>query len=151
MGTPTTGRHVVMSVHPRYADAIMDGRKKVEFRKRPFASDVAVVWVYATAPIQRIIGCFEVDTMVIAAPRDLWRQFAKVGCIEHADFNRYYAGRVVGAGIRIGNVTRLEVPVLIRELLPSGVPPQSYAYVVASRTDAVIHRRPGSSLLQAMA
>jgi predicted transcriptional regulator len=129
MDSPATGRQVVMSVHPRYAEAIMDGRKKVEFRKRPLASDVSVVWVYATAPVQRIIGCFEVDATVTAAPHDLWRQFASVGCIDRADFDRYYAGSSVGSGIRIGNVIRLEVPAPIRELLPSGVPPQSFAYV----------------------
>ncbi len=50
MGASATGRHVVMSVHPRFAEAIMDGRKKIEFRKRPLADDVSVVWVYATAP-----------------------------------------------------------------------------------------------------
>ena len=40
MGASATGRHVVMSVHPRFAEAIMDGRKKVEFRKRRLADDV---------------------------------------------------------------------------------------------------------------
>ncbi|QRY45944.1 ASCH domain-containing protein [Mycolicibacterium boenickei] len=129
MGLPATGRQVVMSVHPRYAEAIMDGRKKVEFRKRPLASDVAVVWVYATAPVQRIVGYFEVDATVTATPRNLWRRFASVGCIDRADFFRYYEGSSAGSGIRIGNVFRLEVPAPIHELLPSGVPPQSYAYV----------------------
>lgn len=129
MDSPATGRQVVMSVRPRYAEAIMDGRKKVEFRKRPLASDVSVVWVYATAPVQRIIGCFEVDATVTAPPGDLWRQFASVGAIDRADFDRYYAGSSVGSGICIGNVVRLEVPAPIQELLPSGVPPQSFAYV----------------------
>lgn len=129
MGSSAIGRQVVMSVHPRYAEAIMDGQKRVEFRKRPLASDVSVVWVYATAPVQRIVGCFEVDATVTAPPRDLWRQFASVGGIDRADFDRYYAGSAVGSGIRIRNVVRLKVPAPIRELLPSGVPPQSFAYV----------------------
>lgn len=129
MGIPTIGRHVVMSVHPRYAEAIMDGRKKVEFRKRPLAGDVVVVWVYATAPIQRIVGCFEVGATVIAAPTDLWRRFGNVGCIDRADFDRYYAGSSLGSGIRINRVARLAVPAAIGEILPSGVPPQSFAYV----------------------
>nr|WP_255392564.1 MULTISPECIES: ASCH domain-containing protein [unclassified Mycobacterium] len=118
-----------MSVHPRYAEGIMDGRKRVEFRKRPLACDVSVVWVYATAPVQRIVGCFEIDATITAPPRDLWRQFASVGGIDRADFDRYYAGSSVGSGIRIGNVVRLEVPMPLQELLPSGVPPQSFAYV----------------------
>ncbi|GAA2420127.1 hypothetical protein GCM10009856_32440 [Mycolicibacterium llatzerense] len=82
MGSPTTGRQVVLSIHPQFAEAIMDGRKLVEFRKRPLANDVTIVWVYATAPVQRVIGYFEVDRTVTAAPHVLWRRFSKVGCIE---------------------------------------------------------------------
>jgi predicted transcriptional regulator len=134
MDIPTTGRQVVMSVHPHYAEAIMDGRKKVEFRKRPLASDVTVVWVYATAPVQRIVGYFEVGATCIATPTELWREFADVGCIDRADFDRYYAQNHLGAGIRIQSVIRLDEPAPICDYLPSGVPPQSFAYVTPIRT-----------------
>jgi predicted transcriptional regulator len=129
MDSPATGRQVVMSVHPQYAEAIMDGRKKVEFRKRRLAEDVVVVWVYATAPVQRIVGYFEVGATITAAPQDLWRQFGSVGCVNRIDFDRYYATATLGAGIWIRRAARLAVPMPIGELLPSGFPPQSYAYV----------------------
>ncbi len=99
-----------MSVHPRFAEAIMDGRKKVEFRKRRLADDVTVVWVYATAPVRRVIGYFEVDSIHTANPADLWRRFAHVGCIERADFDRYYADSRTGAGIGIRKAVRLRHP-----------------------------------------
>lgn len=118
-----------MSVHPRYAEAIMQGRKKIEFRKRPLAKDVDLVWVYATAPVQLIVGYFKVGATVNAAPLSLWRRFNRVGCIDRVDFDRYYANSLMGSGIRIENATRLAVPMSIGELLPSGVPPQSFAYV----------------------
>ncbi|TDO14615.1 putative transcriptional regulator [Mycobacterium sp. BK086] len=118
-----------MSVHPKYADAIMDGRKRVEFRKRRLADDVTVVWVYATAPVKRIVGYFEVGSTVTGSPRSLWRQFKTVGCIDRTDFYRYYAATSVGAGIQIKRATRLATPIPIADLLPSGVPPQSFAYV----------------------
>jgi predicted transcriptional regulator len=120
-----------MSVHPRYAEAIMDGRKKVEFRKRPLAADVSLVWVYATAPIQLVVGSFEVSATVTASPRSLWRRFRGVGCIDRADFDRYYANSVVGVGIQINAANRLPAPMPIGDILPSGVPPQSFAYVGA--------------------
>lgn len=129
MDTAAIGRQIVMSVHPRYAEAIMDGRKRVEFRKRPLADDVSVVWVYATVPVQRVVGYFEVDATVIARPRDLWRRFKNVGCIGRADFDRYYLGTVLGAGIQVKVATRLASPLPLSVLLPSGVPPQSFAYV----------------------
>ena len=133
MGSSATGRHVVMSVHPHFAEAIMDGRKKVEFRKRRFADDVSVVWVYATAPVRKVIGYFEVGTIHTANPTDLWRQFADVGCIDRAAFDRYYADSLTGAGIGIRRAVRLRRPAHSVDLLPSGVPPQSYAYVGAPK------------------
>lgn len=129
MDSRTTGRQVVMSVHPQYAEAIMDGRKTVEFRKRPLAADVTVVWVYATAPVQRVIGHFVAGPSVIAKPRALWRRFQRQGCIARSDFDRYYATSSVGFGIQILRATRLRSPLPIASLLPSGVPPQSFAYV----------------------
>lgn len=109
----------------------MDGRKKIEFRKRRLADDVTVVWVYATAPVSKVLGYFEVGTIHTAKPTDLWRQFADVGCINRADFDRYYANSQIGAGISIRRAVRLRSPAHITDLLPSGVPPQSYAYVGA--------------------
>ena len=90
---------------------------------------MTVVWVYATAPVRRVIGYFEVDSIHTANPADLWRRFAHVGCIERADFDRYYADSRTGAGIGIRKAVRLRHPAHIADLLPSGVPPQSYAYV----------------------
>lgn len=139
MDPRTVSRQVVMSVHPRYAEAIMAGRKKVEFRKRPLAEDVGLVWVYATAPVQLIVGYFEVGATVTAAPRSLWRRFSRVGCIDRVDFDRYYANSVVGSGIQIEVATRLAVPMPIGELLPSGVPPQSFAYVSAIGAREDVH------------
>jgi predicted transcriptional regulator len=118
-----------MSVHPHYAEAIMDGRKKVEFRKRPLADDVTVVWVYATAPVQRIVGYFVAGPSITAAPKALWRRFRRVGCINQIDFDRYFATSKVGSGIQIKAVARLNPPVQIGALLSSGIPPQSFAYV----------------------
>lgn len=37
MATGTNGRIALMSIHPQYARAILDGTKEVEFRKRPLA------------------------------------------------------------------------------------------------------------------
>jgi hypothetical protein len=52
-----------------------------------------------------------------------------VGCIDRDTFDRYYAGTSTGAGITIRKAVRLDSPALIADLLPSGVPPQSFAYV----------------------
>ena len=67
-------RAALMSIHPRYADAILDGTKVVEFRKRALAGDISTVLVYATAPVRRLVGTFQLSATLTASPRDLWQQ-----------------------------------------------------------------------------
>ncbi|WP_371831742.1 ASCH domain-containing protein [Rhodococcoides corynebacterioides] len=118
-----------MSIHPVYAAAIMSGRKTIEFRKRRLADDIATVWVYATTPIRRVIGRFEILEIVEMSPTLLWQQFGKGGCISRGDFDKYYAKHASGVGIRIGTVVELETPLLLADVVLSGVPPQSFLYV----------------------
>ena len=75
-----------MAIHQRYADAIMDGEKRVEFRKRRLADDIEVVWVYATAPISKVVGHFSIDEVVQGTPQDIWDRFGAVGVIERTAF-----------------------------------------------------------------
>ncbi|MBN9619395.1 MAG: ASCH domain-containing protein, partial [Actinobacteria bacterium] len=105
MGSPAVGRVALMSIHPEYADAILAGTKKVEFRKRPIADDVTHVIVYATAPVSAIVGAFTVENQATAAPSNLWRRFAKVGGITRHGFFSYFADRT--QAIRYGEILQL--------------------------------------------
>jgi predicted transcriptional regulator len=48
----------VFSIKPYFADAILDGSKTVELRKVAPKRPVERVWIYATAPVMRIVGHF---------------------------------------------------------------------------------------------
>ncbi len=52
MDSIEVGCIALMSIHPQYANAIVEGTKRVEFRKRPLARNVTHVIVYATAPVK---------------------------------------------------------------------------------------------------
>lgn len=110
MTTKTARRVVLMSIHPRYAHAILDGRKTIEFRKRPLASDVSHIVVYSTVPDQKILGYFEIDKQVELPPRDMWEQYGDRGIIEKELFFSYYEGRESATGILVKRVFRCEQP-----------------------------------------
>lgn len=59
MASTRVGRVALISIRPRYAHAILDGRKTVEFRKRRLAEDVTHVVIYSTRPDRAVIGFFE--------------------------------------------------------------------------------------------
>ena len=51
----------------------------MEFRKRRLASDINVGVIYATAPVQAVVGEFSISGQVSASPGELWSRFADIG------------------------------------------------------------------------
>lgn len=139
----------LLSIKPHYANAILDGKKKVEFRKRKFGRAVSHVVIYATAPLMRIVGWFKVGLLHELSPESLWRKFSAVGGISRDDFRAYYSGVPSGVAISVTAAQRLRKPLALTRI-SSSPPPQSYSYLPASilslieRGDA---RQPAKRLL----
>ena len=123
------GRVALMSIRPCYVHEILNGEKRVEFRKRPLARDVTHVLVYSTAPVSAVVGAFVIDEQVTVAPQLLWDRFADIGGIEPTAFKTYYADRSAGTGITIGAVFRTENPIRLRSIAGTQHPPQSFRYI----------------------
>ena len=62
----------LMSIYPEYADRILSGTKKVEFRKTVFRKDVTHILIYATAPSQDVVGYFEGTGIDKVRPEGSW-------------------------------------------------------------------------------
>lgn len=120
---------LLLSIKPRFARAIMSGDKRVEFRRGPYRGDVKVVLVYATSPVQKLIGYFEVAFVEESSPTVLWRKYRRVGGIEYGEYKRYYTGAQRAVAIGVGKVHRLDVERPLSRLGPGTVPPQSFRYV----------------------
>lgn len=129
MGSTRVGRVAVMSIHPTYARGILDGTKRVEFRKQRIADDVTHVIVYATAPVSAIIGAFTVESQHTLSPAGLWSRFRGVAGIGRKDFMAYFGDRRHGTGITVGEVLRSETPLGLKKHLGISRPPQSFQYV----------------------
>ena len=138
MATGPTGRVALMSIYPRYAHAILDGIKTVEFRKRRLAEDVTHVVIYSTQPDKAVIGYFTVDGQETLPPSALWQEFRDSGIIDEEDFFRYYEGRKEGTGIRVGNVTRLKYGLSLECDLDMQNPPQSFQYIPRETFEKVL-------------
>lgn len=125
-------RIALMSIHPAFANAIVDGRKTVEFRKRALATDVQRVLVYATSPIKRVIGEFSVARIVKGCPEDIWSEFGADGVISHEDYKSYYSASSAAAAIVIEGARRFAHPVALSDFEPPPAVPQSFSYLDAS-------------------
>jgi predicted transcriptional regulator len=129
MAQAVARRVALLSIQPRYAAAIFDGQKKVEFRKTKFRILPDLILVYASAPVQRVIGWFEPLGVRELPPDELWARFGPVGCIEAEAFERYYDEIEVGIAIEVGNHWRLREPLMLSAIVGDSPPPQNFQYV----------------------
>ena len=52
---------VILSIKPEFANKIFNGTKKFEFRRTLFKNkEIKMIIVYASAPISKVIGEFEI-------------------------------------------------------------------------------------------
>jgi predicted transcriptional regulator len=119
----------LLSIHPRYADAILDGSKRVEFRRSSYPAAARFIVIYSTAPVQRVIGWFEIDGFSTGSPGDLWRRYRDTGQVTDEAFLRYFDACPVGTAIQVGRAVRLTDPVTLDHLSPGLTAPQSYRYL----------------------
>lgn len=129
MAGAASGRVALLSIHPRYADEILAGRKRVEFRRRPLPRDVTQVVIYATAPVARVVGAFQVEAIDSTTPSEAWQQYHQVGGIEQEAFDAYYDGTDTAHVIRIREVEPAKTPFALSEVDESLRPPQSFTYL----------------------
>ena len=129
MGAPQAGRVAVMSIRPEFADRILDGSKRVEFRKRRLAPDITTVLIYATMPVGRVIGAFEVGGYDIGAPTAVWERHKKHAGISRAGYRRYFSGDTTAVGILVKDARRLANPLALTELDEALRVPQSFVYL----------------------
>lgn len=129
MDSTTTERVALMSIHPQYAEAIFEGSKTVEFRKRRLARDIDTVYVYATSPIQRILGSFEIERIDEDSPENIWDKYGTDGMIDEEAFFRYYDGKDSAVAIVVKKTSEFSNPISLKQIEPKTIAPQSFRYI----------------------
>ncbi|MDN3513205.1 MAG: hypothetical protein NG747_02255 [Candidatus Brocadia sp.] len=129
MASNSSGHIVLMPVKPQFAHLIMKGKKKAEFRKVRFVKQVSHIVVYASSPVQKILGYFEVSHIDEGSPKYLWKRYRSIGGIIYKEFQAYYANSARGIAIGIGKVCTLKYAIPLTKLNDSLVAPQSFVYL----------------------
>ena len=77
---------VLLSIKPEYAEKILYGGKKYEFRRTIFKSpSVTKIVIYATSPVRKVIGEFDIDCIISLEIDNLWEKTK-----HHAGINRSF-------------------------------------------------------------
>ena len=124
--------NALLSIKPEFGEKILEGDKQYEFRKTVFSdpSSVEKVILYASSPVQRIIGYFSPGQIIEDTPQDLWRRVGHLSGIDSRErFLEYFSEKETGYAIEIDSPTRLQRPIDPRELLDDFQAPMSFKYV----------------------
>jgi predicted transcriptional regulator len=124
---------VLLSVKPRFADAILSGNKTAEVRRRSFdARPGAAVVLYASTPTKAIVGTARLSHAVSMPPAEAWQCYGETTGITREEFDAYLLGVSTAVLLLLRNPQRLNEPISLEELrsdVGRFQPPQSYRYI----------------------
>ena len=120
---------VLLSIKPEFAEKIFAGTKKYEFRRSIFRNpEVKTVVVYASSPVQKVIGEFEIETIINAELQALWKQTKEYAGIGEEFFFSYFTNKESGYAIQIKKAIKYKKVLCLREDF-NATPPQSFMYL----------------------
>jgi len=123
-------RTVLLSIKPEFAEKILNGQKNFEFRRTIFRdATVAKVIIYASSPVCRVIGEFDVEGVLSMSMHALWRRTRKQAGISWLVFSEYFEGKEECHAIMVANPMRYPEPKALIEAVGLSRPPQSFTYV----------------------
>ncbi len=138
---PSQAKHqpksLLISLHPRFANAIFNGTKQAELRKvRPRVEPGDQVVIYSTKPTAAILGVVTVESVIAEPPSKLWPKMSRTSAVSRAEFVRYFHHRRIAYAIVITSPRLLKTPITLTDIraeCPHFTPPQSYWYLQHER------------------
>ncbi|MEU4362223.1 ASCH domain-containing protein [Promicromonospora sp. NPDC023987] len=142
---------MLLSIRPRYAEAILRGTKTVELRRtRINVPAGAILVIYSSSPTRAVLGTAVLDGIVEDAPGALWPEVRSVAGILRREYNEYFRGARTAFALHLRDVVQLSVPVPLHDLRTrTGLePPQSFRYVTAEQVRVLQRSTPSEVATQ---
>jgi predicted transcriptional regulator len=122
---------ILFSLKPQFADLVINGEKRVEFRRRFSRNmDGSLAYFYISSPIKRIMFSSILSKVHYSTVNDLWERFHSIGGVSEKDYFTYFNGRDDGYAIELDNVKVLSKTLSLDSIrnryMPSFRPPQSF-------------------------
>lgn len=120
---------VLLSIKPHFVDKIFDGTKKYEFRRSIFKrAGIKTVIIYASYPIKRIVGEFQIKEIISDEVDKIWERTKEHAGITKDFFEAYYADKKIATVIHIGRITKYKKNKLLSDFNVKQAP-QSFCYL----------------------
>ena len=83
---------LILSIKPEYAEKILNGFKRFEFRKKMPRRQINRVFIYSSYPEKMIVGKFRIRSVIKGTPEEIWQKCGENGGIEEDKFFSYFGG-----------------------------------------------------------
>ena len=122
----------LLSVHPRFSEAILSGLKRYEYRRRVPLRRITHVLIYETSPTSMVVGEARVADILSGPKEHVWQATKEAGFLSHEEFSRYFSSTEDASAIALCDPVRYGRPISIQELGLTR-PPQSFCYIGGDR------------------
>ena len=122
-------KSVILPISPIYANAIIDGKDRIVFRKKIFKEDVDKIFIYVPKPERTIIGYFTIDLITEHPPEIIWGNCGHIAGVEKDDFFDYFKDSRSGFVIYIDEVVKFKEELFPEEFIPNFKTPKAFCYI----------------------
>lgn len=124
---------MLLPIKPKYASLILAGTKKVELRRSWPAQRVGVLVLYASSPVQKLVGLAYVEKVVECDLAALWEIAVANGAgVTYEEVKVYLREKRQAFGVMINRVDAAHIAVDPWEVLENFSPPQSPSFIQAA-------------------
>ena len=135
-------RMVVLSLKPRFAEAILTGDKTVELRRTEAKIVVPPrALLYATTPVRALLGTCIITSVKSADLAVLWREYGSRTALLDQEFQQYFEGVDVGTALTLTQPRAFSRQIPLQDLRAKPRifrPPQSFAYLDTKTGDRLL-------------
>lgn len=122
-------KSVLLSIKPEHAQKILSHEKRMEFRKKIWSKDTDIIYLYASHPIQRLVGALKAFSILFERKEQLWLFGQDLGGITKKQFDAYFQNHSHGYGIHICSLDSFEKQIDPKAIDPDFKAPQNFMYL----------------------
>ena len=126
---------ILLSIKPKWAKLILEGKKTVELRKQwTKSNDIERIYLYASAPVKRIVGWMELKCAICESVAELKQDAEGRSQVSPEDFDAYYQGKEKGWGLFVSKAAEID-PIPLDVVAKR--PPQNWMWLNEAQSSAL--------------
>ena len=120
---------VLLSIKPKFANQILFGVKRFEYRKKPIDPNTSHMVIYMTAPVMKIVGVASIKSIHVGAPSTIWELTKGGAGITRSFYRSYFKESKKAYAIELNNVIPFSTWVNPKSIDNLFKAPQSFKYI----------------------